>query len=70
MAARYRARQVLFPASEDFRHNSDQCGASARTPETQRRLQAALSNGFQDREAELALGRLLAELAVPEGSVR
>jgi len=34
-----------------------------KNPETQRRIQAAFNRGFQTRDAEKDLGRMLADLA-------
>jgi hypothetical protein len=34
-----------------------------RKPEAQHRIQAAMKRGFQTRDAEFALGRMVAELA-------
>lgn len=38
-------------------------GEGVRNPETQRRIQAAFKRGFQTRDAELTLGRMLGDLA-------
>ena len=48
---------------EDFRRDSDLFGEGVRNPEAQRQTQAAFKRGFQTREAEMALGRLLGDLA-------
>ncbi len=53
---------ALAPA-QDFRRDSDLFGASAGAPEAQRLFKAAMKHGFQTREAELTLGRLLGDLA-------
>jgi hypothetical protein len=47
---------------EDFRRDSDLFGEGVRNPEAQRQTQAAFKSGFQTREAEMALGRLLGDL--------
>jgi enoyl-CoA hydratase/carnithine racemase len=52
---------ALAPA-EDFRRDSDCFGESVRNPETQRRIQAAMQRGFQTRDGELALARMLGDL--------
>jgi enoyl-CoA hydratase/carnithine racemase len=52
---------VLAP-TEDFRRDSQLSGDGVREPGVQGRIQAAMARGFQTREAELALARLLAEL--------
>jgi hypothetical protein len=48
---------------EDFRRDSDLFGAGAQTAEAQGRFQAALKRGFQTRDAEMDLARLLGELS-------
>jgi len=53
---------ALAPA-EDFRRDSDLFGEGSQKPEAQRRFQAAFKSGFQTRDAELDLGRMLGELA-------
>ena len=53
---------TLAPAAE-FRRDSDHFGEILRSPEAQKRNQAALRRGFQTRDAEMALGRLLCDLA-------
>lgn len=58
-----RVNAMTLAPTADFRRDSDQFGESARTPQTQRLFSAALDSGFQCREEELTLGRLLAELA-------
>jgi enoyl-CoA hydratase/carnithine racemase len=57
-----RVNAVALAPAEDFRRDSDLFGESARTPEVQHRLQAAMRRGFQTREVELTLARLLGEL--------
>jgi enoyl-CoA hydratase/carnithine racemase len=52
----------LAPADE-FRRDSDLFGEGVRTQEFESRMQAAFKSGFQTREAELELPRLLGELA-------
>jgi hypothetical protein len=49
-------------AVEDFRRDSDLFAEGARTAEGQSRFQAAFRRGFQTREAELNLPRLLDDL--------
>jgi hypothetical protein len=46
----------------DFRRDSDLFGDGVRDPEAQGRIAAALRRGFQTREAELTLARMLGEL--------
>jgi enoyl-CoA hydratase/carnithine racemase len=58
-----RVNAIALAPVEDFRRDSDLFGDSVRTPEAQRRIAAAMERGFQTRDAELELGRLLGELA-------
>jgi hypothetical protein len=60
-----RINAVALAPAEDFRRDSDLFGESARAPEVQHRLQAAMKRGFQIREVELILARLLGELREP-----
>ena len=60
-----RVNAVALAPAEDFRRDSDLFGESARAPEVQHRLQAAMKRGFQTREVELTLARLLGELGQP-----
>ncbi len=53
---------TLAPADE-FRRDSDLFGEAARSPETQRRFGEAMKRGFQTRDAEMALARMVGELA-------
>lgn len=52
---------ALAPAGE-FRRDSDLFAEGARTPDYQKRFDAAMKRGFQTRSAELDLARLLGEL--------
>src|SRR5262249_41662354 len=58
-----RVNAIALPPAEDFRRDSDLFGEGVRNPEAERRLQAALKRGFQTREAEMDLARLLGDLA-------
>ena len=44
------------------RRDSDLFAEGVRNPEAQERMQAAFNRGFQTRDAEMNLGRLLGEL--------
>jgi enoyl-CoA hydratase/carnithine racemase len=66
-AVKERVNAISLASVDDFRYDSDQFGRSAREPAVQRRLEHALRNGFQDRDAELGFGRLLGELAADQG---
>ena len=58
-----RVNAIALASAEDFRRGSDLFGEGVRNTEAQRQNQAAFKRGFQTREAEMALGRLLGELA-------
>src|SRR3989475_2688797 len=58
-----RVNAIALAPAEDFRRDSDLFGEGVRTPETQKRMQAAIERGFQTRGAEITLGRLLGDLA-------
>ncbi len=57
-----RVNAIALAAVEDFRRDSDLFGEAARSPEAQARTQAAMKHGFQTREAEMDLARMLGEL--------
>jgi len=52
----------LAPA-EDFRRDSSLFLDCVRNPEAQNRIKVAMKHGFQTREAEMALARMVGELA-------
>jgi enoyl-CoA hydratase/carnithine racemase len=58
-----RVNAIGLPPVEDFRRDSDLFLDGLRNPDAQKRIQAAMKRGFQTREAEMALGRLLGDLA-------
>ena len=58
-----RVNAIALAPSEDFRRDSDLFGEGVRDPEAQSRIKAALARGFQTRDAELDLPRLLGDLA-------
>jgi hypothetical protein len=47
-------------------HDSDLFGEGVREPEAQRLIAAALTHGFQTREAEMDLGQMLGDLTGQE----
>src|SRR5262245_35266505 len=58
-AIKDRVNAITLAPVEDFRHDSDLFGGGAQKPEAQRRFQAAFKRGFQTRDAEMDLARLL-----------
>jgi enoyl-CoA hydratase/carnithine racemase len=58
-----RINAIALAPTDDFRRDSALFGEQVRQPESLQRIQAAMRRGFQTREAELALGRMLGELA-------
>ena len=60
-----RVNAIALAPTEDFRRDSDLFGEGVRKPEAQNRLQAALKRGFQTRDAEMDLGKLLGDLGDP-----
>jgi len=58
-----RVTAIALAPAEDFRRDSDLFGEGVRNPEAQSRIQAAINRGFQTRDAEMALARMLGELA-------
>jgi enoyl-CoA hydratase/carnithine racemase len=57
-----RVNAIALAPVEEFRRDSDLFGEGVREPDAQKRIQAAFERGFQTRDAELSLGRLLGEL--------
>jgi enoyl-CoA hydratase/carnithine racemase len=60
-----RVNAIALAPVEDFRRDSDLFGEEVRAPDAQRLIAAALKQGFQTRDAELTLGRMLGELTAP-----
>jgi enoyl-CoA hydratase/carnithine racemase len=58
-----RVNAIALAPAEDFRRDSDLFGEGVRDPAAQSQIQAAMKRGFQTRDAELALGDLLGDLA-------
>jgi len=58
-----RVNAIALAPVEDFRRDSDLFGEASRSPEAQSRFRAALQHGFQTRDAELNLARLLGDLS-------
>jgi enoyl-CoA hydratase/carnithine racemase len=62
VAVKERINAIALAPVEEFRHDSDLFGESNHQPEVQTRIQAAMKCGFQTREGEMNLGRLLGDL--------
>jgi len=62
VAVKERVNAIALAPVEDFRHDSDLFGAGSQTAEAQSRFQAAFKRGFQTRDAEMDLARLLGDL--------
>jgi enoyl-CoA hydratase/carnithine racemase len=62
VAVKDRLNAIALAAVEDFRRDSDLFAEGVRNPEAQKRIQAALNRGFQTRDAEMDLARLIGEL--------
>jgi hypothetical protein len=58
-----RINAIALAPADDFRRDSDLFLESARSPEAQSRIQAAMSRGFQTREMEMNLARMVGDLA-------
>jgi len=62
-ALKDRINAIALAPAEDFRRDSDLFGEASRSPETQSRFRAAMKRGFQTRDAEMALARMVGDLA-------
>ena len=58
-----RVNAIALAPADDFRRDSDLFGEHVRQPEAQQQIQAAMLRGFQTRDGERDLGRMLGELA-------
>jgi enoyl-CoA hydratase/carnithine racemase len=58
-----RVNAIALAPAEDFRRDSRLFGEAAASVESQGIMREAMTRGFQTRDGELALGRLLDELA-------
>jgi enoyl-CoA hydratase/carnithine racemase len=59
VAVKDRVNAIALAPAEDFRRDSDLFLEGVRAPEAQSRIEAAMRRGFQTRDAELALSRIL-----------
>jgi enoyl-CoA hydratase/carnithine racemase len=62
VAVKNRVDAIALAHVEDFRRDSDLFSEGVREPGARSQIQAAMKRGFQTRDAELALGRMLGEL--------
>jgi enoyl-CoA hydratase/carnithine racemase len=58
-----RVNAIALAPIEDFRRDSDLFGEGVRNPGAQHRIQAAMERGLQTRDGEMALPRMLGDLA-------
>jgi enoyl-CoA hydratase/carnithine racemase len=63
VAVKERVNAIALAPAEDFRRDSDLFDEGAHSAEFQRRTQAAIKRGFQARDAERELARMLGDLA-------
>jgi hypothetical protein len=52
---------IALAPVEVFRRDSDLFGEGVRNPEAQRQIQTAMKRGFQTRDAEMNLARMLGD---------
>ena len=62
VAVKDRVNAIALAPVEEFRRESDLFGEGVREPEAQSRIGVAMARGFQTRDAEMALGRMLGDL--------
>jgi enoyl-CoA hydratase/carnithine racemase len=62
-ALKDRVNAIALAPADDYRSDSDLFGVAVREPDAQARLRNAMRRGFQTREGEMDLGRLLDDLA-------
>ena len=63
LAIKERVNAIALAPAEDFRRDSDLFLERARSPEAQNRIKDAVPRGFQTRDGERDLARMLGELA-------
>jgi enoyl-CoA hydratase/carnithine racemase len=57
-----RVNAIALAPADEFRRDSDLFLEGVQTPEAQARIGGAIETGFQDRDAEMVLGRVLGDL--------
>jgi enoyl-CoA hydratase/carnithine racemase len=62
VAVKARVDAISLPPIGDYRRDSDLFGEGVKRPDVQQRIHAAVARGFQTREAELDVARLLGSL--------
>jgi enoyl-CoA hydratase/carnithine racemase len=62
LALKDRINAIALAPPDDFRRDSDLFLECARSPEAQSRIQTAMKRGFQTRDAEVDLARMLGDL--------
>jgi enoyl-CoA hydratase/carnithine racemase len=63
VAVKDRVNAIMLAPAEDFRRDSDLFGEGVHKPEAESRIRAAMKRGFQTRDAELTLARMLGNLS-------
>ena len=58
-----RINAIALAPADDFRRDSDLFVERARDPETQRRIRIAMGRGFQTHDGEMALPKMVGDLA-------
>ena len=58
-----RIKAIALAPADDFRHDSDLFLTRAADPETLRRIKVAMARGFQTRDGEMALTKMIGDLA-------
>jgi enoyl-CoA hydratase/carnithine racemase len=61
-AVKERVNAIALAPAAEFRRDSDLFGEGARNPEAQSRFETAFKRGFQTRDAEMDLARMVGEL--------
>jgi enoyl-CoA hydratase/carnithine racemase len=62
IAVKERVNEIALAPEGDFRRDSDLFGEGASKPGAQARFRAAMKHGFQTREGEIGLAKMLGEL--------